>query len=152
MASGGDDHWDDPSYWSEPAEQAFAKAHGKALRENLFDRIRGRPLTLLSFDDHPGRPHMIPSTSERAATVELRDIVGSVGKSPYFTRSFKPRSPALKRRWKSVYALVNGLRGYEPIELYEVDNTFYVVDGHNRVSVARQLGHDTIQANVRHWS
>ena len=149
MASSSDTDWDDPSYWSEPAEQAFARAHSRARWENFVNRIRRRPKTLLSFDDLGA--DLIPDSSERMKTVKLGDIVGSVGKSRFFTPTFKPRSPSLKRRWKNVFALVNGLRGYEPIELYEVDDGYYVVDGHYRVSVARQLGYDTIQAKVRRW-
>lgn len=152
MAHPPDDSWDDPSYWSEPAEQAFAKASARARWENRFDRVRGRPQTLLSWDDLPNTDRLIPGTSNTVASVAIGDIVGSVGKSTYFTRSFRPRKPSLKSRWKRAYALVHGLRGYEPIELYEVDGVLYVLDGHFRVSVARHLGHPEIQATIRHWS
>jgi hypothetical protein len=152
MASGESHLWDEPSYWSEPAEQAFAKAIGRGRRQDLLDRIRGRPLTLLSFDDVPNRAGLIPEPAERLASVPLAEIVGSVGKSADFTRCFRPRTQALRSRWKKTYALVHGLRGYEPIELYEVDGVFYVLDGHFRVSVARHLGHNEIQARIRRWS
>ena len=35
-----------------------------------------------------------------------------------------------------------------PIDVYKLGDNYYVIDGHHRVSVARQLGWDTIQARV----
>jgi hypothetical protein len=35
-----------------------------------------------------------------------------------------------------------------PIDVYKLDDTYYVIDGHHRVSVARSLGRDTINARV----
>ena len=81
----------------------------------------------------------------------IADIIGSVGKGRFFTRSFLPKSSSLRARWKRAFAVAHSLRGYEPIELHQVDGSFYVVDGHFRVSVARALGFETIQALVRRW-
>jgi len=35
-----------------------------------------------------------------------------------------------------------------PIDVYKVDDRYYVIDGHHRVSVARRLGRPTINARV----
>jgi hypothetical protein len=35
-----------------------------------------------------------------------------------------------------------------PIDVYKLGDSYYVIDGHHRVSVARQLGWDTIKARV----
>lgn len=151
MSSGSDGTWSDPTYWSEAAEQAFARALRRGRRENRLDRREKRRSTLLSFDEHSEGSEPIPEDHEVRQTVMLVDIVGSVGKSELFTPSFYPRSPELRQRWKRAYAVVRGLRGYEPVELYEAGGLLFVVDGHFRISVARALDHESIEAIIRRW-
>lgn len=156
MTSTADTIWNSLSYWSEPAERAFAKARRKARREVFIGRLRGRRSTLVPFDEvasgeNAHRSGLLAESLERRLTVPLAQIVGSVGKSSFFTRSFLPKSDTLLARWKRAFSEAHGFRGYEPIELYERGGRFYVVDGHFRVSVARALGYETIEARVRRW-
>lgn len=151
MVSERDALWNDPRYWSEPAERAFARARRMAFRESLIARLRRRPSTLVSFETATDGLGLMPESVESSQTVPLARIVGSVGKESLFTRSFLPKSEGLLPRWKKVFALAHGFRGYEPVELYEVGGLFYVVDGHFRVSVTRAMDEDTIQARVRRW-
>ncbi|MEA2001038.1 MAG: hypothetical protein U9N84_04010 [Actinomycetota bacterium] len=151
MVVATDTLWEDLSFWSEPAEQAFARARRQANREARMDRRRGRRSTLVSFDEIESIAGLLPESMERYQIVPLSQIVGSVGKSDLFTRSFLPKSGRLRRRWKRAFAVAHGLRGYQPVELYDADGRLYVVDGHFRVSVAGALGTETIQARVRRW-
>ena len=143
--------WNSTSYWSEPAEQAFAIARRKARRQTIVDRLRGRRPNLVSFHDVARRTGLLQESRERSQSVLLDQIVGSFGKEHLFTRSFYPMRDSLLPRWKRAFAVAHGSRGYEPIELYEAEGYFYVVDGHFRVSVARALGYETIQARVHRW-
>ena len=152
MAHGTDTIWDSTSFWSEPAERAFDTVRRKARWQTLIDRLGGRRSTLVPFDEVANRSGLLPESRDRSQAVPLAQIVGSVGKDRFFTRSFYPRSHALLPRWKRAFAVAHGLRGHEPIELYEAEGYFYVVDGHFRASVARALGYETIQARVRRWT
>lgn len=152
MAHTSDGSWSDPSYWSEPAEQAFARALREGRWEDLINRLRGRRATRMSFEEVTGAPGRVLEGSEVQRSVPISQIVGSVGKGDLFTRTFRPRSSTLRARWKRAYAVVHGMRGYEPIELYEVEGRFYMVDGHFRTSVARAMGQDTIEARIRRWA
>ena len=58
-----------------------------------------------------------------------------------------PRKDHMRERWKKVYELV-GQGKAPPIEAYQVEETFFVVDGNHRVSAARQHGFETIAAYV----
>jgi hypothetical protein len=147
-----DSIWNSTSYWSEPAERAFAAARRRARRQEIVDRLRGRRPELLAFEEVASGARLLEESQERSQTVPLTQVVGSVGKADLFTRSFHPRRDELRWRWKRAFARAHGLRGYQPVELYEADRVYYVVDGHFRVSVARALGNDTIQARVRHWA
>jgi hypothetical protein len=151
MALQTEELWNSTSYWSEPAEQAFKAARRKARRQMRADRLRRRRTTLIPFDELVGNSGLLPESHVRTEAVPLRQIVGSVGKAQYFTRSFHPANDDIRQRWKRAFAAAHGLRGYEPIELYEVAGSYYVVDGHFRASVAKALGNDKIQAAVRRW-
>jgi uncharacterized ParB-like nuclease family protein len=80
--------------------------------------------------------------------IPLDKIVGSVGKYQEFNRSFLPRLAKNKARWKGVYAAALDIQGLPPIEVYQVGEVYFVIDGNHRVSVARQLGANTIEAYV----
>jgi nucleotide-binding universal stress UspA family protein len=47
-----------------------------------------------------------------------------------------------------VKVAANGLAGLPPIDVYQIGNTYFVLDGNHRVSVARQEGAQYIQAYV----
>ncbi|MCA9910770.1 MAG: hypothetical protein KC519_19070, partial [Anaerolineae bacterium] len=50
--------------------------------------------------------------------------------------------------WSRVYAVASGMVGLPPIEVYKIDDIYFVRDGNHRVSVARQMGATHIQAHV----
>jgi hypothetical protein len=79
--------------------------------------------------------------------VALDAIRGSVGRYRDFTNEFFPRKKHMKDRWKRVNKLALS-KGLPPIELYKVGEAFFVLDGNHRVSVARNLGMETIDAHV----
>ncbi|NIW47054.1 MAG: ParB N-terminal domain-containing protein, partial [Gammaproteobacteria bacterium] len=53
-------------------------------------------------------------------------------------------------RWARVKELVE-TKGLDPIEVYQVGDIYFVLDGNHRVSIARQLGAKTIQAYVKEF-
>lgn len=144
--------WNTTAFWSEPAEQSFTAMRRKARRQVWRDRLHGRRSTLVPFDEAAGRLGLLPGSDVHAATVRLDLIIGSVAKDGLFTRGFYPATTRILGRWKRAYARAHHLAGYDPVELYEVAGRYFVVDGHFRVSVARALGSDTIEATVRRWA
>lgn len=149
--SARDAFWDDPSIWSEEAEQAFARARRRADREASAARRGGMTVTLDLFEDVIGRLGVMSPKDVGRQPVPISKIIGSVDKPGSFTRSFNPTDQAQRARWKKVYAVTHGLRGYEPVSLYQVGDEYFVIDGHYRVSVIASLGGDTIMANVQEW-
>ena len=80
--------------------------------------------------------------------VPLANIVGSVGRYQDFNRQFMPQSDAMRERWIRVESLVLEQEGWPPVDLYQVGDVYFVRDGNHRVAIARQLGLETIEANV----
>lgn len=79
--------------------------------------------------------------------VPIDQIVGSVGRYKEFTRQFLPLDDSVKERWIGVDVLARS-RGWPPIELYQVGDVYFVVDGNHRLSVGRQLDVGSIEAHV----
>lgn len=126
----------------------FQGARRKAFWQEVMGLLRGKPAELLSFDDIKTRLRLREESYKGLQDVPLERIVGSVGRYRDFTSSFLPKGSTSQDRWSRVYAQVQALEGVPPVELYKVDDVYFVRDGNHRVSVARQLGAKTIQAHV----
>ncbi|MBZ0295097.1 MAG: hypothetical protein K8L99_21210 [Anaerolineae bacterium] len=128
--------------------QAFQTARTKAFWYDVINLLRGKPAELLSFDDIKTRLRLREESYRGLQNVPVDRIIGSVGRYRDFTTNFLPKNPQMQERWSRVYAHTSGLQGLPPVELYKVDDVYFVRDGNHRVSVARQLGHKTIEAHV----
>ncbi len=126
----------------------FQEARRRAALEDLKARLTGKSDDLLSYEEVQDLVLPDESISRGLQEIPLDAIVGSVGRYRDFTRSFLPRLESNKQRWANVKlrALYRG--GVSPIEVYQLGDVYFVLDGNHRVSVARQLGAETIQAYV----
>lgn len=80
--------------------------------------------------------------------VSLNDIVGTENRADEFDSAFYPLAEHLEARWMSVaIARLKGI-SLPPVELILAEGTYYVRDGHHRISVARMLGQRDIEAVV----
>ncbi len=127
----------------------FHSARQRAAVEEILARLAGRSTELLSYQD-VARTLRVKSSAERGRqNIPLSAIVGSVGRYHDFTRSFLPRNPSDEDRWARVKAsLTDSQAGWPPIDVYKIGEFYFVLDGNHRVSVARQDGWTTIEANV----
>jgi len=86
-------------------------------------------------------------------TIPLDSIVGTVDRQrAQFDRAFRPMTGELRDRWQRVATARRSGVALPPIDVYRVGGLHFVEDGHHRVSVARALGDDTIDARVREIS
>lgn len=128
----------------------FDAARAKAFRRAIRSILARRALRL----------HSIAPTLEAAGfegksyggvqDIPLDRIAGSVApesKTVDFDPNFLPVNPRLRDRWANVYAAMVA-SDVPPIDVYKVDDRYYVIDGHRRVSVARALDRPTIRARV----
>jgi nucleotide-binding universal stress UspA family protein len=137
-------------YRRQLAVAEFRDARRKAALSQLLARLNGRPVALLSYDDVLERLPPLGSSDRGLKEIPLAAIAGSVGRTRDFTRDFLPRHDSDEDRWVGVRAATTdpGSAGLPPIQVYQVGDAYFVLDGHHRVSVARQLGASTIQAYV----
>ncbi|MFN2198715.1 MAG: universal stress protein [Anaerolineales bacterium] len=126
----------------------FQQARQQAVLEQLSARLSGKSDQLLSFDEVRKQLHGIETSTRTLQEIPLDAIVGSVGRYNDFTRKFLPKEEISGDRWARVMAASDSLQGLPPIEVYQIGEAYFVLDGNHRVSVARQLDMGTINAYV----
>ncbi len=81
-------------------------------------------------------------------TIDLDSIVGTVDRSREFDRAFRPTSSRVRPRWERIALATRKGQSMPPIDVYRIGELHFVKDGHHRVSVARELGNEVIEAYV----
>jgi len=128
--------------------ERYRRSVSKAQVADLLGIITGANTDLVSYDEVANRLRARQQVEMGTRSVPLSQIVGSVGRYRDFTRTFLPRAGVNAERWARVDAILQGLEGYPPIELYKIGEVYFVRDGNHRISVARANGLDHIEAYV----
>ena len=138
----------DSSYNFSSAIEDFRSARQRASIQEVIARVTGRSNQLLSYDDVAKKLRLQSRTERGLKNIPLDAIVGSVGRYTDFTRTFLPLQDSDRERWARVKAAMVTGAGLPPIEVYQVGDVYFVLDGNHRVSIARQEGLNTIEAYV----
>jgi hypothetical protein len=133
------------------AREDFDAARFRAFRKAVLGTLtrRGRGLASMdaALEAAGGEGRSFAGVHE----IPLDRVVGSAappGKAGDFDPGFLPIDRRLRDRWTRIYrAMVEG-EELPAIDAYKVGDNYYVIDGHHRVSVARSLGRDSINARV----
>jgi hypothetical protein len=137
------------SQLNEQAHADFQRARFKAFMNRVWATLSGQPSTLLSYDEIKEKLHIGGPIYRGVKTVRVDQIAGSLNRYHEFDRVFLPASDKLAARWTSVNRAFYQEISLPPVVLYKVGEVYFVVDGHHRVSVAREQGQIYIEAEVR---
>jgi hypothetical protein len=135
---------------NEQVDADFTRARRRARLRAVMARIRREHASnrLLSFDD-VRREHAANNRLHRGTrVVEVEEIVGSVGRHDEFDRSFLPARANVGHKWKRIDRAFHRTEDLPPVKLYKLEEAYFVVDGHHRVSVARYHDVPTLEAAV----
>lgn len=135
--------------FSEQARADFQRARFKAFLNRAWATLSDQPTTLLSYDEIKEKLHIGGPIYRGMKTVRVDQIMGSLNCYHEFDRVFQPVSDKLDERWQSVNRAFYQEISLPPVVLYKVGEVYFVVDGHHRVSVAREQGQIYIEAEVR---
>jgi hypothetical protein len=127
----------------------FSRARFKAFMNRIRSIISGQPTTLLSYDEVKAKLHIGGPIYRGVQTVHVDQIVGSLNRYHQFDRAFLPVQDQIASRWQNIDSAFYKDISLPPILLYKVGQVYFVVDGHHRVSVAREKGQEFIEAEVR---
>jgi len=131
------------------AETDFSVARLKAFLNRIRSIVSGQPRELLSYEEVRKTLHIGGSIYRGVEDVPVKDIVGSLNRYHDFDRAFLPARGTIAPRWENIDLAFYRNIGLPPVLLYKVGRVYFVVDGHHRVSVAREQGLESIEAEVR---
>ncbi len=130
------------------AEADFLRARRQQVLSSIAGRFRSNDEELLPFDEvvkalgHRGERRL------GRLVIPLERVVGTVDKSRDFDRAFRPTTGRSRGRWERIAQAVRRGEEIPPIDVYRLGELYFVRDGHHRVSVAKALGLDLIEADV----
>lgn len=128
----------------------FSRARFKSFINQIFSFVSGKKATtLLSYDEVKEKLHIGGPIYRGVKTIRVDQIVGSLNRYHEFDRAFLPKEDQLASRWQKVDRAFYQDINLPPVVLYKVGDVYFVVDGHHRVSVAREKGQIYIEAEVR---
>ncbi len=133
------------------AQSDFTRARRARLLSDIARRLRREPDDvglILPFEEVVEALGRIGQTDVGLQVVPLDAIVGTVDRSVDFDRGFRPTSARLRSRWERIAAAQRRGEALPPVSLFRVGDLYFVRDGHHRVSVAKSLGRDDIDAYV----
>ncbi len=141
----------DTGFPDQDAHTDFSRARRRHRLSDLAARLRREPddvNVILPFDEVGAALGKRGERRLGLQTIPLDSIVGTVDRTREFDRSFRPTSRRVRRRWEGIAKAMRRGQEMPPIDVYRVGDLHFVIDGHHRVSVARQLGLELIDANV----
>jgi hypothetical protein len=133
------------------AQGDFSRARRARLLADIGRRLRREPDDvglILPFEEVVDALGVVGREDLGLKVVPLDAIVGTVDRAADFDRGFRPTSPRLRSRWERIAAAQRRGESLPPISLYKVGDLYFVRDGHHRVSVAKSLGRQDIDAYV----
>ena len=114
----------------------------------LWARLTRRCFCLRDLDEQLECSQVEASHYAGIKTVSIDRIQGTQGKADEFDAEFNPTQERSRNRWISIALEKLHGRDLPPVELVQIDNTYYVRDGHHRISVSRSMGQSFIDAEV----
>ena len=127
------------------AVRSFNQAHARGRLGQLLAKITRRENHLQNLAARPISSHRATS---RIVTIPISQIKGSLGRSDDFDGSFNPLHESSRSRWVSILTAIRSNIPIPPVELVQVGEAYYVQDGHHRISVARSLEQEAIEARI----
>ena len=133
------------------AQDDFSRARRSQLIAELGRRLRREPddvALILPFDEVVDALGLVGETQLGLQTIPLDSVVGTVDRTRDFDRGFRPTTPRVRGRWQRIAAAQRRGESFPPISVYRIGDLHVVRDGHHRVSVAKSLGREDIDAYV----
>lgn len=133
------------------AQHDFLRARRGATLARMAARLRGEPddvRVILPYEEVIAALGFVSERTVGSEVVPLDSIVGTVDREREFDRRFRPTSGRVRSRWEHIAAAMRRGEAMPPVDLVRIGEIYFVRDGHHRVSVARALGLDDINAFV----
>jgi len=132
---------------------------GEALGLYFHMSTSGKVHRTLNFLQHKSRKLMDLEYSKPATckqnrryaglqSIAIDQIIGTEGRVGDFDDAFNPLHDRLRSRWLGVASARLSGKELPPVEVIHMGGVYYVQDGHHRISVAKALGEEFVDAEV----
>lgn len=133
---------------NQTASKRFERARIKTFWNEILNLLTRRDDHLVRWD-HARQELAVQGRSPlKLTSVPLNQIVGTVGRYEDFDRAFLPMHDSLYERWRAIDQAYEAGIPLPPIQLYQVGEAYFCIDGHHRIAVARQRGLRFLEAQV----
>jgi hypothetical protein len=131
-----------------PINTTFDRARHREVYRRIAGLVRGEgERTLLPLDDVARRVRIFEQSYVGIQPIPVAMIVGTAGRSEDFDKDFLPRRPEARDRWMRVERSFSESE-FPPIIVYQLGESYFVVDGHHRVAIAKQRKVEYIDAEI----
>jgi hypothetical protein len=130
------------------ANEAYDKARNKAFFNEIFNKILRIRNELFRFDEVKYILSPEGMSYKGLQTIPINKIMGSEGRYSDFDINFLPIKNYNRSRWLNIEVAKLKEMNLPPILVYKIDDYYFVRDGNHRVSVAKELGQEFIDAEV----
>ncbi len=101
-----------------------------------------------SFNEQQAQEEDVEFIDHGVQTISLEHIIGSVGKYHDFDSRFRPKKHVSGKRFTDIKRSMRKGASLPPINLYQIRDDYYVLDGNHRVAAAKELGWLDIKGKV----
>ena len=131
------------------ADNCFRQACFEGLLRRFWKKLTRGSNRLLSLGDYDLK--VKGSHYAGVRTVSIAAIRGTESRAQDFDDRFNPLSERVRERWANIFlARWQGV-ALPLVELIQVGEIYFVRDGHHRISVAKALGAQALEAEVTVW-
>ena len=129
----------------------FQHAVLKGKLRLVWAKLTGRSPHLLDLSTVKASKAVVASHDKGTQVIPVAQIRGSEGRTKDFDSQFNPLQDYTSQRWISIAKAWLTDVTLPPVQVVQVDDVYFVRDGHHRVSVARAMGQTYIDADVTSW-
>ena len=136
---------------SRTMREEFRRLRGQAVRHRLYTMLTGRQQHLLNLGEVQKAVEVTTRSHGGLKLVPIEKIRGSLNRCNDFDINFRPLQEYTQERWINIAVAHSRDESLPPVDLVELDSTYFVTDGHHRISVAKMMGQREIEAEVTVW-
>jgi hypothetical protein len=133
------------------ASRLYQSSYTQSLMGRVWSALNGLPCRLLDLATIQAACDVRSRHVAGIRPVPIREIRGSDGRSEDFDADFRPLRPHTKDRWMEIAVAQQLGETMPPVDLVRIGDAYFVRDGHHRISVARALGQEKIDARITVW-
>lgn len=126
----------------------------RARQNGKFQRLKcllSRSQNILLELEEPVTRFIYSQRYEGLRSVSIDSIVGTLGRGKDFDRYFHHLSDRIRDRWVSIAKARQEETPLGLVSLIRLNENYFVMDGHHRISVARTFGQLSVDAEVIVW-